>query len=158
MKNIWRFIGKAAFWVTLPLLYVYLRIGRRTRVFIRCGEELLVVRTWLGTDIWIFPGGGLHHGEDPAVGAVREVYEETGIQLDPAELTFLFERTVTTPQKLTFRCVAYAIDLPQKPNSKPASGEIIEIEWRSINELCKQNSAEQLLKPALEAWEKLDKM
>ncbi|MBA3758450.1 NUDIX hydrolase [Candidatus Saccharibacteria bacterium] len=155
MKKLWRFIGKASFWVSLPLLYVYLRIGRRTRVFIRCDDELLVVRAWLGTDSWIFPGGGLHRGEVPAVGAVREVYEETGIQLDPADLTFLFERTVSTPQKLSFRCIAYAIYLLEKPKLKPASGEITAIEWRSIDELCLQRSAEQLLKPALKAWDKL---
>ena len=35
---------------------------------------------------WGPPGGHLEPGEDPAVGAARELEEETGVRLDPAEL------------------------------------------------------------------------
>ncbi|MEU7752020.1 NUDIX domain-containing protein [Micromonospora sp. NPDC049171] len=35
---------------------------------------------------WFTPGGGLNPGEAPAVGAARELAEETGLRLDPAEL------------------------------------------------------------------------
>ncbi|MFC3505039.1 NUDIX hydrolase [Micromonospora krabiensis] len=35
---------------------------------------------------WFTPGGGLRPGESPAVGAVRELAEETGLRLDPAAL------------------------------------------------------------------------
>ncbi|WP_198663623.1 NUDIX hydrolase [Jiangella endophytica] len=35
---------------------------------------------------WITPGGGLEPDEDERSGAVRELYEESGIRLDPAEL------------------------------------------------------------------------
>ncbi|MET8045361.1 NUDIX domain-containing protein [Micromonospora sp. NPDC005215] len=35
---------------------------------------------------WFTPGGGLDPGEAPAVGAARELAEETGLRLDPAEL------------------------------------------------------------------------
>ena len=154
MKNLWRLIGRVGFWAAWPLLFVYLRFGRRTRVLIRCGEDLLVVKGWLSIDAWLFPGGGLHRGEDAAAGAVREVWEETGIRLEPSDLTFLFERDVVTPQKLSFRCVAYAIELSMKPDIKPAKGELVSIGWRPISELRKQSAAKQLLEPALAAWEK----
>ncbi|PZF84634.1 NUDIX hydrolase [Jiangella anatolica] len=36
---------------------------------------------------WITPGGGLDPGEDERAGAVRELYEESGLRLDPAQLT-----------------------------------------------------------------------
>lgn len=36
---------------------------------------------------WITPGGGLDPGEDERAGAVRELFEESGIRLDPAVLT-----------------------------------------------------------------------
>jgi 8-oxo-dGTP pyrophosphatase MutT (NUDIX family) len=35
---------------------------------------------------WFTPGGGLEAGEDLGAAAVREVHEETGLRLDPAEL------------------------------------------------------------------------
>jgi 8-oxo-dGTP pyrophosphatase MutT (NUDIX family) len=35
---------------------------------------------------WFTPGGGLHDGETPARGAARELLEETGLRVDPAEL------------------------------------------------------------------------
>ena len=35
---------------------------------------------------WITPGGGLDDGETVAEGAARELYEETGLRVDPAEL------------------------------------------------------------------------
>jgi 8-oxo-dGTP pyrophosphatase MutT (NUDIX family) len=35
---------------------------------------------------WFTPGGGLDSGESPAEGAARELFEETGLRVDPAEL------------------------------------------------------------------------
>ena len=35
---------------------------------------------------WFTPGGGLNEGETSAEGAARELYEETGLRLDPSDL------------------------------------------------------------------------
>ncbi len=35
---------------------------------------------------WFTPGGGLDDGETPAEGAARELFEETGLRVTPAEL------------------------------------------------------------------------
>jgi 8-oxo-dGTP pyrophosphatase MutT (NUDIX family) len=35
---------------------------------------------------WFTPGGGLSAGETPAQGAARELFEETGLRVDPADL------------------------------------------------------------------------
>jgi 8-oxo-dGTP pyrophosphatase MutT (NUDIX family) len=37
-------------------------------------------------DYWVTPGGGLEPGESPVQGAVRELFEETGLRVDPATL------------------------------------------------------------------------
>lgn len=35
---------------------------------------------------WTLPGGGIDHGEDPRDAVRREVYEETGLKVEPAEV------------------------------------------------------------------------
>jgi 8-oxo-dGTP pyrophosphatase MutT (NUDIX family) len=35
---------------------------------------------------WFTPGGGLNDGETPAEGAARELFEETGLRVEPASL------------------------------------------------------------------------
>ncbi|GAA3860287.1 hypothetical protein GCM10022243_27870 [Saccharothrix violaceirubra] len=43
-------------------------------------EGRILLSRWLGPDkpMWILPGGGVDHGEDPYDAVVREVFEETG--------------------------------------------------------------------------------
>lgn len=48
------------------------------------GGILLVKPSYRET--WEIPGGGLEHGEDPWAAAVREVKEETGLELRPGRL------------------------------------------------------------------------
>ncbi len=41
--------------------------------------------------LWYLPGGGLHRDEEPAIGALREIKEELGIDLNEEELEFFGE-------------------------------------------------------------------
>lgn len=54
----------------------------RVGAYVVCVRDrsLLLVR-FTGVDRWALPGGGLDHGEDPRDAAVREVAEETGLQV-----------------------------------------------------------------------------
>lgn len=54
----------------------------RVGAYVVCVRErsVLLVR-FTGVDRWALPGGGLDHGEHPRDAAVREVAEETGLQV-----------------------------------------------------------------------------
>ncbi|MEU8814034.1 NUDIX domain-containing protein [Actinoplanes sp. NPDC048796] len=44
---------------------------------------------------WFTPGGGLLDGESPAEGAARELFEETGLRVSPADLGSSYWREVS---------------------------------------------------------------
>lgn len=56
----------------------------------QAGELLMMHTHWdPGTGLpprWLTPGGGIDPGEDVLSAAVRELYEETGLTVDPQEL------------------------------------------------------------------------
>jgi 8-oxo-dGTP pyrophosphatase MutT (NUDIX family) len=65
------------------------RVAARVLLIDEAGRILL----FHGTDpanpadeYWVTPGGGLDPGESPSAGAARELFEETGLRVDPARL------------------------------------------------------------------------
>ncbi|CAB4696551.1 unannotated protein [freshwater metagenome] len=50
---------------------------------VRGGDVLLTRLSARVTDdeLWTLPGGGVEHGEDPRAAVVREVHEETGLEV-----------------------------------------------------------------------------
>jgi 8-oxo-dGTP diphosphatase len=63
--------------------YAILARGSRERT------EVLLTRMSDRTRIqgrWTLPGGGIDHGEDPRDAVRREVYEETGLHVEPGEV------------------------------------------------------------------------
>ncbi len=55
--------------------------------------RILLVRSSPRSDnpgLWVLPGGGLDHGEDPNLGVVREFWEETGLEIAVTGLREVF--------------------------------------------------------------------
>jgi 8-oxo-dGTP diphosphatase len=65
--------------------------------FISSGRKLLWMQRKLEPrqGFWAIPGGFMEAGETTAAGAARELWEETGVRLDPAELEFYMTGTIT---------------------------------------------------------------
>ena len=64
---------------------------------------------------WTNPGGHLEKGEDPLTGAIREVKEEAGLDINPNQMTKLDEETITKPNGEKIKVYAYQANLIRKP-------------------------------------------
>lgn len=131
-RRIYDLLGRVAFWITWPGLWLMLRWSRRTRLLLICGDEFLVLRGWLGSGEWGLPGGGLHRGEDAVEGLLREVAEETSINLSPQQVRHAFS-SEARQQGFRFKFQAFIAEINQKPDIKRQKREIAEIRWQKLN-------------------------
>jgi len=137
LKKAWQAIGISLFWLSWPVLWIYLKKTTRTRILITTADDqVLLVKGWLGTGKWSLPGGGLHlHASEAArQGVIREAREETGIELPLAAVTFLGKEMIYEYglhcQGLIFRAI-----LPEPVAVRPQKGEIVAIKWCPISTL-----------------------
>ncbi|HSX15822.1 MAG TPA: NUDIX hydrolase [Candidatus Saccharimonadales bacterium] len=133
MNRLWRRVGTVLSVLAWPALFVYLRIGARTRVVVLAEGQVLLVQGWLSRERWQLPGGGLHWREQSEAGAVRETFEETGLQLDPASLRLL-QSEWCTAGGLSFYAHFFVVQLKQKPSLPEPHGEIVAMVWVPITE------------------------
>jgi ADP-ribose pyrophosphatase YjhB (NUDIX family) len=99
--------------------------------------ELLLVRSKHGERLWGFPGGVLGRGEQPAEGACRELREETGLHLVPADLLLIGTHVQAHGRHLDI--VFKVHDRARPADAATTSGEdhfeIAEIGWFGIGAL-----------------------
>jgi 8-oxo-dGTP pyrophosphatase MutT (NUDIX family) len=135
MKRIALFIGRLSFYVGWPVLYALVRRSKRSRVVILCDDEVLLVRGWLsGDSAWSLPGGGVHRGEQPVVGAVREVYEELGVHLQPSDLSPIGSDTQVY-KGLPSEYHYFGVKLAHKPSLKLSRIELCDARWYSLEDM-----------------------
>jgi len=70
-------------WIRRPSGRVIL-INQRDEVLLFAAGASQIVEG--DTRVWVLPGGGAEAGEAPAVTAARELYEETGLLVEPEQL------------------------------------------------------------------------
>lgn len=132
--SVWRRTGTLLAWLAWPALFVYLRIGSRSRVIVIAEDHILLVQGWMSTPEWGLPGGGLHRRESLTIGAVREVGEETGLRLAPTQLTSLTSEQVTE-NGITFHCHFFVARLPGRTQLRAQWGEIVAAEWVPLSQV-----------------------
>ena len=75
-------------------------IGRvRVIIFDDKKRILLVKQSHEGRDIWMVPGGGIEDGESAAQAAVREVREETGLDIEVLRMIWHVEEVSERGQR-----------------------------------------------------------
>lgn len=154
MKNIWQSIGKTTFWLGWPALFAYLYFSNRTRIVISYMDEVLLVKSWLGPGRWMLPGGGLHLREDTILGALREVREETGIELDPKQIKFLEKRRVSD-HGLSSKMFIYTIELLKRPAFRPQKLELLDVKWFGVSDIAGNKDISQASKELIRSWQEL---
>ncbi len=128
MKRLWLRLGVLVYWLAWPALWFYLQRSTRTRLLLVAGDHVLVVRGWMSDGRWQLPGGGLHAGEDPVTGVLREVQEETGLSLEPKLVQQLGSRQFRG-NGLRFRCIYFMARLPDSRKVQIRGVEIVDASW-----------------------------
>lgn len=130
MKKVLGVLGKGLFWLLWPALYVYFKTNpERSRVLVVAGgEEFLAVRPWLGTGKYLLPGGGKKRDEPTLTSAVRELREETGIDVPESSLVRLGRRR-HSQSGLSYNADFYVLELADKPGLQPEGKEILDACW-----------------------------
>jgi len=129
MRIIGRLIGKILYFATLPAILIAVRNSTRTRVLVRCGQKFLVLKPWLGSDEWMLPGGGLHRGEEPLAGAIREVREETGLRLLANNMQYLGLQRAQEKRCFQYDYHLYLVEIPVIPALKLQRLEVRAADW-----------------------------
>lgn len=92
--------------------------------------EILLIKH-IGSGHWSFPKGHVEAGETEPETAIREIKEETGVDvmLDPT-----FRELVTySPKKDTQKVVVYFIAKAKPGELVPQENEVAEVRWVEIN-------------------------
>lgn len=100
-------IGRILYVVTLPGIWLVIKnTPPRTRIVVVFDGKVLLTRDWLGNGKWNLPGGGLHKNENPRIGAIRELKEETNIIVQQHKLkklkTFRKNETPRTAEQICY--------------------------------------------------------
>jgi len=83
---------------------------------------------------WSIPGGLIERGEKPVHGAARELREESGIALDPAELTPMNPNAILHTNGRWVDCVFEAY-VPADTPLHPDGVEVLEAGWFRLDAL-----------------------
>ncbi len=133
-------------------------------VIVRDGQILLsrLAPRVSRTELWTLPGGGLDHGEDPRDAVVREVHEETGLDVTIGEVARTFSLHLPDTWRRGRRVDAHSLrivydgwvphDSPE-PRVVEVDGSTIEAAWRPVADiLAGAVPTVSMVKEALDAY------
>lgn len=152
MKNAWRRAGLTAFWLSWPALFAYLYFSTRTRIVISHKDEVIVLKGWLSDGRWGLPGGGIRRGEAAKDAACREIKEETGLNINPADLKLIYKGHMNNKRGFNFSTVVYGVHLDAKEVLSPPRIELTDAAWRNWQEIITETEVHEDTKHYVRAW------
>lgn len=130
-----RFIGRVVFYLAWPFWLVYFRVSNnRTRVVIIYENQVLLVKSWLGSGKWGLPGGGVKLREDIKQGAIREVNEETGVDISGYSLQELGTYEARA-RGFSYTLHMFLVQVPKRYKLKKQRLEISDATWCDLDKL-----------------------
>jgi len=104
---------------------------------------------------WSIPGGVLEVGETLRAAVVREVFEETGMTIEPGELMGVFERVVPDEQgRMRYHYVLIDFLCRRIAGELAAADDAEEARWFSREELSSLGLAQETEDVILKGFEK----
>ena len=152
MKRL-KFIGTIAFFLSLPALYFYLKLNKRSRVIVVSNNKVLLLKGWYGSNKWMLPGGGINWGESERAGAIRELYEETKILIGTKQLKPVGRGKINDSYGLKYQFLLYEVNPSETPDIILPRLEISEYKWQDISKI--NSEANEMLKSTstlLQTW------
>jgi 8-oxo-dGTP diphosphatase len=144
MKRVLLGMGHLVYWCGWPVFWVYFRVGYgRTRVIVEHEGKILVVKQWIGDGRWQLPGGGMHKGELVRPAALRELREETGLELHENQLIPVGE-AVHRSRGFTFKMYVFRARWPGG-ELRLQRHEIAEAVWLRPDQLSAGNTRSDTL-------------
>jgi 8-oxo-dGTP pyrophosphatase MutT (NUDIX family) len=147
---LWQRVGITLFWIAWPISWMNLRGSMRTRLLIVNGNYLIVTKRWIGEGKWSLPGGGLHKEEESLSGAIRELHEETKLQLTGDKLTRDSDR-IYQYHGFRFNYVLFTGSVKQKLHLQHQLFELTDARWIHHKELSSKNALPDVVE-AIRSW------
>jgi len=115
--------------------YVFFNPIPTARLAVLDSDEVLLGRVDVpGRELWATPGGMVEAGEDPDVAGARELEEETGLVVDPADLVLFDVRTFVKFEATHKTSLCYAVDAADVDGTPEALDEVVDARYWSLAE------------------------
>ncbi len=108
----------------------------RASIIVQRNNQYLLTLEQRG--VWLLPGGKIGRTEEPEAAAIRELKEETSLDIDEIEYLFCYENP---------KNVHHVFKAKVPDSAEPtANQEIVEVNWFSWEEILQLNTSRATLK------------
>ena len=115
--------------------YVFFNPVPTARLAVVDGDEILLGRVDVpDRELWATPGGMVEAGEDPDVAGARELEEEMGLEVDPADLVLFDARTFVKFEATHKTSLCYAVDAADVSGTPEPIEEVVDARYWPLEE------------------------